>query len=719
MVDQRRRSRSCRSHITSTLLVVVMMMKIRHHTAKAAAWTSTLKTTRTTLATSRPFAAQFVTTSMERGRRSNDNLCFVGRQTNHKCSGACSRSSISDSIRLYSSATDGDLTTEEKKAQLEQRIKDKGDEIRALKESGADKETVAPFVQELMALKQELDPSIVDKPKPAAKSSPPKNGQSKQQKPQSKSDSGTDDETSDFITSRTEDYSKWYNDLIRVTGLAETSPVRGCMVIKPWGMAIWDRLRNELDDKIKEHGAENAYFPLLIPKSFLSKEAEHVDGFAKECAVVTHHRLTTDPNGNGLIADPEAELEEPLIIRPTSETMIWSMFRKWIVSYRDLPLKVNQWANVMRWEMRTRPFLRTSEFLWQEGHTAHATSSGAQADAKAMMETYATVCRDVLALPVVRGVKSPSERFAGAEETYTIEALMQNGWALQSGTSHFLGQSFGKAFDVTFTDESGSLQDVWGTSWGVSTRLIGALIMTHSDDAGLVLPPRIAPVQVVIVPIPPKKYDTEAQELMGSAIARLVSDLKALNIRVKLDDRDYVRSGAKFFEWERKGVPLRIEIGPRDVRNNVCVLAYRVANVSHSADGSAGPNGSSSSSNNKETVGLEGAAEAIRLGLDAMQEALWKAASERLNQGVTTSDVTYAEMKQALESDEASVYPGHGLYLVPWKCDANNEATIKQECKATIRCYPLEANEAGLYRGKKCFYSGDDATHMALFGRAF
>jgi len=576
--------------------------------------------------------------------------------------------------------------------ELEQQIKQKGDEIRALKESGAEKKDVAPLVQELLALKEKLDPSSVA-PKPKQQKQP------KQKQQQQKQQQQNNQEESDFITARSEDYSKWYNDIIRVTGLAETSPVRGCMVIKPWGMALWDLVRNELDDKIKQHGAENAYFPLLIPKSFLSKEAEHVDGFAKECAVVTHHRLKADGD-NGLIADPDAQLEDPLIVRPTSETMIWYMFRKWIVSHRDLPLKVNQWANVMRWEMRTRPFLRTSEFLWQEGHTAHATADSAQADARAMIQHYAALCRDLLAMPVTVGAKSPSERFAGAQDTYTIEALMQNGWALQSGTSHFLGQSFGKAFGVTFQDENGQQQDVWGTSWGASTRLIGALIMTHSDDAGLVLPPRVAPVQVVIVPIPPKKNDEEAKVLMDAAMDEMLVGFKTAGVRVKVDDRDFVRSGAKFFEWERKGVPLRIEIGPRDVRQNVCVFKYRTG------------------SGEKQTVDLSEAIETATTGLERMQQELYDAANQRMKEGIRT-EASYEEMKTALESDEASVYPGEGLFLVPWKCDDENENKIKEECKATIRCYPEEANSQGLHKGKKCFYSGEDATHMALFGRAF
>lgn len=596
-------------------------------------------------------------------------------------------------LRMVSSSL-----TDEQKAELEDKIKNKGDEIRALKESGAEKDVIAPLVKELLALKVQLDPSSV---KPAKKPQQQKQKQKQKQQQQKGKKNTNDDAESDYITSRSENYSRWYNDIIRVTGLAENSPVRGCMVIKPWGMSLWDMVRNDLDARIKEHGAENAYFPLLIPKSFLSKEAEHVDGFAKECAVVTHHRLTADPSGEkGLIADPEAELEDPLIIRPTSETVIWNMFKKWIISHRDLPLKVNQWANVMRWELRTRPFLRTSEFLWQEGHTAHATPEGAIEDARAMMNNYAALCEELLAIPVVKGVKSPSERFAGAEDTFTIEAMMQNGWALQSGTSHFLGQSFGKAFDVTFQDSEGKQQDVWGTSWGVSTRLIGALIMTHSDDSGLVLPSKVAPIQVVIVPIEPKKNDVEGKAAIEKALDSLVADLKAKGIRVKVDDRDYVRNGAKYFEWERKGVPLRIELGPRDVNNGVCVFKYRVG------------------SDEKETVSLEDAAEAAVTGLDKFQSDLLESAKDRLAAGITLG-ATYEEMKTALEPDEASAFPGAGLFLVPWKCDAENEDKIKEECKATIRCYPLDVNEAGMAEGKKCFYSGEDATHMALFGRAF
>lgn len=598
-------------------------------------------------------------------------------------------------IQMFSSKS-SDLS-QEQKTELETKIKIKGDEIRTLKENGADKTEVSGMVEELLMLKAQLDPDSV-KPK---KEKSPKQKEQKKKQPQQQKHKESSESESDFITSRSENYSKWYNDIIRVTGLAESSPVRGCMVIKPWGMSLWEMVRTDLDARIKDHGAENAYFPLLIPKSFLSKEAEHVDGFAKECAVVTHHRLTADPSGEkGLIADPDAELEDPLIIRPTSETMIWNMFQKWIKSHRDLPIKINQWANVMRWELRTRPFLRTSEFLWQEGHTAHATAEGAIDDARAMIDQYAALCEDLLAMPVVKGVKSPSERFAGAEETYTIEALMQNGWALQSGTSHFLGQSFGKAFDVKFQDTEGDWMDVWGTSWGVSTRLLGALIMTHSDDSGLVLPSKVAPVQVVVIPISPKASDIEGKEALEKALDALVAGLKSKGLRVKVDDRDFMRMGAKIYEWERKGVPLRIELGPRDVKNGSCVFKYRVG------------------SDEKEFVPLEDVPEKAVTGLEDLQSYLLETAKNRLDEGISV-DVSYEEMKLALESDEAGTFPGSGLYLVPWKCDAENEDKIKEECKATIRCYPLDKNLEGMVEGKKCFYSGEDATHMALFGRAF
>mmetsp|Transcript_31541 Transcript_31541/g.66781 ORF Transcript_31541/g.66781 Transcript_31541/m.66781 type:complete len:674 (-) Transcript_31541:803-2824(-) len=673
-----------------------MSSRVSVRKTSTAVWLGLLTMT-STLTITRAFQMRTFSRTIFFGRRHSGCKCPVASNSVSRKNTISSPIANPSLMSRYMSQTVPSPLSEQEKARLETKIKEKGDAIRTMKDNGISKEDLAPHVAELLELKAQLDPSSVD----PQKNEISKKGNNRNNHQSSKKNNEPAEAESDFITPRSENYSKWYNDIIRVCDLAEVSPVRGCMVIKPWGMSIWDQIRNDLDARIKDHGADNAYFPLLIPKSFLSKEAEHVDGFAKECAVVTHHRLTADPSGEkGLIADPEAELEDPLIIRPTSETMIWNMFKKWIVSHRDLPLKVNQWANVMRWEMRTRPFLRTSEFLWQEGHTAHATAEGALDDSKAMLDQYAELCEHLLAMPVVKGAKSPSERFAGAEETFTIEALMQNGWALQSGTSHFLGQSFGKAFDVTFQDAKGKQQDVWGTSWGVSTRLIGALIMTHSDDAGLVLPPRVAPVQVVVVPIPPKKNDEEGKVALNDALDKLVVDLKGAGLRVKVDDRDFVRNGAKYFEWERKGVPLRIELGPRDVKGGFCVFKYR-----------AGSEG-------KETVNLGEAADAATKGLNDFQKYLLDAAKERLAAGVNIN-TTYEEMKKALESDEASMYPGAGLFLVPWKCDATNEEKIKEECKATIRCYPTDVNEMGMAEGKKCFYSGEDATHMALFGRAF
>src|SRR5580698_6577403 len=375
------------------------------------------------------------------------------------------------------------------------------------------------------------------------------------------------------ISTRVNDYSQWYNDLVIKGGLAEHSSVRGCMVIKPYGFAIWEKMRDALDKMFKDTGHVNAYFPLFIPKSFLSKEAAHVEGFAKECAVVTHYRLKNDPNGGGVIVDPDAKLEEELIVRPTSETIIWNTYKDWIQSYRDLPLLINQWANVVRWEMRTRLFLRTTEFLWQEGHTAHATKEEAIEETKKMLEVYATFAEEFMAMPVIRGVKTANERFAGAEDTYCIEALMQDGKALQAGTSHFLGQNFAKAFDVTFQDKENKRDFVWATSWGVSTRLVGALVMAHSDDEGLVMPPKLAPLQVVIVPIFNK--DPEAQAKINRIAADLVSTLKQQNIRVKFDDDDNARPGWKFAEYELKGVPVRIALGARDIENNVAEVARR------------------------------------------------------------------------------------------------------------------------------------------------
>ncbi|GMI26238.1 hypothetical protein TeGR_g9232 [Tetraparma gracilis] len=572
-------------------------------------------------------------------------------------------------------------------------IASQAEAVRSLKESGASKEALAPAVKELLELKGRLPEGDPDRPKPKQ--------QKKKQPPPSPAAASPADASSDSIVPRSQDFSQWYQDVIKASELAESSPTRGSMIIKPWGMKVWDLLKKDLDGRITEkHGVDNAYFPLLIPKSFLSKEAEHVDGFAKECAVVTHHRLKADPaDPANLIPDPDAELEEPLIVRPTSETIIWSSFRSWINSHRDLPLKINQWANVLRWELRTRPFLRTSEFLWQEGHTAHATGEGALEDARKMIGEYSQFTAETLALPTVVGVKSPSERFAGAEETYTIEALMQNGWALQSGTSHYLGQSFGKAFDVTYQTSDESVREtVYGTSWGVSTRLVGALIMTHSDDAGLVLPPPVAPQQVVIVPIPGKKEEEKAA--VGKAVDKLAGELRGKGLRVKVDDRDWIRNGAKYYEWERKGVPLRIEVGPRDVAKSQCVLKWRKMKE------------------DKEAVGLDDVAAIVDKGMGEYHDFLLQSARDRLAGGIRL-DASYEDMKGLLEKDEAGAFDGAGLFLVPWKCDAANEDKIKEECKATIRCYPLDVNEMGMAEGKTCFYSGEPATHMALFGRAF
>eukprot|EP00183_Erythrolobus_madagascarensis_P000044 CAMPEP_0185848742 /NCGR_PEP_ID=MMETSP1354-20130828/3504_1 /TAXON_ID=708628 /ORGANISM="Erythrolobus madagascarensis, Strain CCMP3276" /LENGTH=572 /DNA_ID=CAMNT_0028549179 /DNA_START=105 /DNA_END=1823 /DNA_ORIENTATION=- len=507
------------------------------------------------------------------------------------------------------------------------------------------------------------------------------------------------------ITSQKEDYSQWYLDVIASAALAEQSPVKGCAVIRPHGYAIWELLQREIDDRLKARGVQNAYFPLLIPQSFLSKEAEHVDGFAKECAVVTHHRLRAAPANepNTVVKmepDPDAELEEPLVIRPTSETIIWHMFGRWIQSYRDLPLVVNQWANVMRWEMRTRPFLRSAEFLWQEGHTAHADEQEAKDYAREMAVVYSEVCEKVLAVPTVIGEKSPSERFAGAENTFCIEALMPNGWALQAGTAHFLGQNFAKAFDVTYSAENGARELVWASSWGVSTRLLGGLIMTHSDDTGLVLPPTVAPVQVVVIPIAAKS--DEAKAVVNPVIDRVVAELRAVGVRVKVDDREKVRPGAKFFEWERKGVPLRIEIGPRDVARDVILAKHRVPlltqdKIELSLTDEAGS-----------------VADAVAKELDSLQDALLSAAKNRLARG-TVAVSSYEEMVSRMEQD--GLENGIGLYEAAWCCDAENERKIKEECKATIRCYPLDAQDS--LDGRTCFYSGRPATHLALFARAY
>jgi len=576
--------------------------------------------------------------------------------------------------------------------ELKEKISAKGNEIRQGKSNGLDKDSLKPLIDELVQLKSDFEAATgtpYDKPKESKK---------KKKAPAPKKKQATE-QKSDYITPREEDYSQWYLDIVAAADLVDQSPVRGCMVIKPWGMAIWDALKDDLDKKIKEKDVQNAYFPLFIPRSFLSKEAEHVEGFAKECAVVTHHRLCADPEGKGLIPDPDAKLEEPLIVRPTSETIIWNMFGKWIDSYRDLPLKINQWANVVRWELRTRPFLRSAEFLWQEGHTAHSSSEEALGCAEEMLDVYEKVCNDLLGVHVIKGVKSPSERFAGAEETFTIEALMQNGWALQSGTSHFLGQNFARAFDVFFQTADGGRELVWATSWGVSTRLLGALVMTHSDDAGLVLPPPIAPVQVVIVPI--IKGEGEDTKLVNSKVDEMVASLKSAGIRVKVDDRPNMRPGAKYFEWERKGVPMRIEIGPRDAKSEQCVLALRT-----------GGDKTSLELPNKDGKDFSDKVSKI---LSDMHSDLLNKAKERTEAHTFKVD-SYEEMKSILEMEDRSKL---GFFLVPWHCDADNEEAIKQDCKATIRCYPLDLNHEGAVEGKTCFYSGKPATHMALFARAF
>ncbi len=489
------------------------------------------------------------------------------------------------------------------------------------------------------------------------------------------------------ITPRAEDYSQWYLDVIAAAELIDSSPVRGCMVIRPQGYAVWEAIRTDLDRRFKETGHTNAYFPLFIPQSFLSKEAEHVEGFAKECALVTHHRLRV-AEGGGVEPDPSSKLEEALVVRPTSETIIWHMYGRWIRSYRDLPLLINQWANVVRWEMRTRPFLRTAEFLWQEGHTAHATREEAEEEATRMLQVYADFAEQTLAVPVVTGVKSASERFAGALDTYTIEAMMQNGWALQAGTSHFLGQNFAKAFDVTFQAANGDIEHVWATSWGVSTRLIGAVIMTHSDDTGLVLPPTVAPVQVVVTPI--WRKDKDKAEVLE--FAHKVRAALSPAIRVHVDDRENMKPGAKYYEWERKGVPLRMEVGPRDVANNAVFCAKRTGG---------------------DKFGItvdDGFLTAVQGELATIQQGLLDAARARREER-TWRVTTYAEMKAKLAAGE------YGFFVVPWKDDADNEATIKAECKATVRCFPLGMQDEAA--GQACFYSGQPADRMAIFARAY
>lgn len=486
------------------------------------------------------------------------------------------------------------------------------------------------------------------------------------------------------LTPRSKDYSQWYLDLVIKADLAENSAVRGCMVIKPYGYAIWEKMQRQLDDMFKETGHENAYFPLFIPKSYLSREADHVEGFAKECAVVTHYRLKNDPNGGGLIVDPEAKLEEELIVRPTSETIIWSTYKNWIQSYRDLPILINQWANVVRWEMRTRLFLRTTEFLWQEGHTAHASEKEAVEEAERMINVYASFAENYMAMPVVKGLKSASERFAGALDTYTIEALMQDGKALQSGTSHFLGQNFAKAFDVQFADKSGQRDYVWATSWGVSTRLMGALIMSHSDDNGLVLPPKLAPYQVVIVPI----YKNEEQlQQIDEKVATIVQQLKAVGVSVRYDNSDNKKPGWKFAEYELKGVPVRLAMGGRDLEHNTVEIARRDTLT-------------------KETLSCDGIEHHIKALLEEMQLNIYRKAADMRTQ--QTREVnSYDEFKVEIEKG--------GFLLCHWDGTAETEEMIKNDTKATIRCIPLEGEKTA----GSCMVTGRPSAQRVIFARAY
>lgn len=486
------------------------------------------------------------------------------------------------------------------------------------------------------------------------------------------------------LTKRSDNYSQWFNDLVVKADLAEQSAVRGCMVIKPYGYAIWEKMQQQLDRMFKETGAQNAYFPLLIPKSFFSREAEHVKGFAKECAVVTHYRLRASEDGNSVEVDPSARLEEELIIRPTSETIIWNTYKNWIKSWRDLPLMCNQWCNVMRWEMRTRPFLRTSEFLWQEGHTAHAIREEAEAEAKKMLEVYAKFAEEWMAVPVVCGVKSETERFAGALDTYTIEAMMQDGKALQSGTSHFLGQNFAKSFDVTFLNKENKAEYVWATSWGVSTRLIGALIMTHSDDNGLVLPPKLAPIQVVIIPI---GKAGEQMQAIADKLQPVVEQLRKAGITVKYDDADNKRPGFKFADYELKGVPVRIVMGGRDLESNTVEIMRR-------------------DTLEKETIGFEGLAEHVISVLDDMQANIFKKALDYRNARIYECN-DYEEFKQRVI--------GGGFFLCHWDGTEETEARIKEDTQATIRCIPYGFEQT---EGVD-MVSGKPAKHRVIIARSY
>lgn len=489
------------------------------------------------------------------------------------------------------------------------------------------------------------------------------------------------------LPKRSEDYSLWYNELVKRADLAENSPVRGCMVIKPYGYSIWEKMQAELDRMFKETGHTNAYFPLFIPKSYLSKEASHVEGFAKECAVVTHYRLKNSDDGRGVIVDPEAKLEEELIVRPTSETVIWSTYKNWIQSYRDLPLLVNQWANVVRWEMRTRLFLRTAEFLWQEGHTAHASKEEAIEETVQMMNVYATFAENFMALPVVRGIKSANERFAGAEDTYCIEALMQDGKALQAGTSHFLGQNFAKAFDVKFATKEGGLEYVWGTSWGASTRLMGALIMAHSDDNGLVLPPKLAPIQVVIVPI--YKGDEELERISVKA-KEIMASLRAKGISVQFDNRDTHKPGWKFAEYELKGVPLRIAMGPRDLENNTVEIARRDTLTKESV--------------NLSEISIDKYVSDL---LEEIQRNIFQKAFE-FRENMTTEADTWQEFENLLENKG-------GFISAHWDGTTETEERIKELTKATIRCIPINRKEE---KGA-CILTGKPSAGRVLFARAY
>ena len=488
------------------------------------------------------------------------------------------------------------------------------------------------------------------------------------------------------VTSKEENYSLWYNNLVVKADLAENSAVRGCMVIKPYGYAIWEKMQRQLDSMFKETGHQNAYFPLFIPKSFLSKEAEHVEGFAKECAVVTHHRLMVDPNGKGVVVDPDAKLEEELIVRPTSETIIWNTYKNWITSYRDLPILCNQWANVVRWEMRTRLFLRTAEFLWQEGHTAHATMEEAQKETETMVQVYAKFAREYMAVPVVVGHKTESERFAGAVDTMCIEAMMQDGKALQAGTSHFLGQNFAKAFDVKYTTKEGKPEYVWATSWGVSTRLMGALIMAHGDNNGLVLPPRLAPIHVVMVPVFKKPEEEEAVLAKMKEFKEL---MERAGLTVKIDDRDNLRSGFKYAEWELKGVPVRIAMGPRDLENRTAEVVRR-------------------DTLEKEFVGWDSLVEHVAALMEQIQQNIYKKALDFRNANTYKVD-SWDEFKQKIEEG--------GFLLCHWDGTKETEAKIQEETKATIRCIPIDSfvcEEEG-----KCVYSGKPSKRRVIFAKSY